>query len=182
MKVREAGLLKGSLYSDNKVKIKKVFKAHGLKFNQGACMSAKCFLWQSEEGQVEGKFTKDKSGTTIRAELVITAEDRTPAFDDLKECVLELGGSWSIVSEEEMEVEAEEEADEEFAAFEKKWKHKLLFEERNGRKSGFNHCPILKPFIKQYLEERESEYGLTDKTVDKVLKEIYKIVDKEMGE
>ena len=182
MKLREVGKLEGSTYSDNKTKVKRIFKKHELKFNQGACLSSNLFLWQGEELQVEGKFIKDGDGVTISAELIITGKERTSAFDELKECVLALGGSWGIAPEEEMKEEAEEEADEEFEAFKKEWKNRMLNEERNARRMKFKHCPILKPLVNEYLSKREQFKPKKKLTAEKIIKEIYKIVDKERGE
>jgi len=182
LKVREVGILEGALYTTNKVKIKKLFKKYGLKFNQGACLSNNLFLWQREGLQVEGKFTKDDEGVTTRAELVITGDERTPEFDELKECVEALGGSWEEVEKEVLKEEHAQEMDKELIDFDKRWNNRMLNEERNARRSKFKHCPILKPLVNQYLSEREQFKPKKKKNADKIIKEIYQVVDKERGE
>jgi hypothetical protein len=182
MKVKEIGKLKGNIYSENKVKVKKVFKKYKMAFNQGACLSSNLFLWQGEDVAVEGKFVKDEAGVTQSATFIITGKERTPAFDELKECVEALGGSWSVAAEEEVKAEEEEEADAELVAFDKEWKNKLLSEERKARSAKFKHCPILRPMVKQFIEEREKRFNIKSETVEQIMEQIYKQVNKERGE
>jgi hypothetical protein len=180
MKVREKGILPDQLYSENKTKVKKVYKTHSLKFNQGALHTAQCFLWQGEGQQVEGKFTKDDNGVTIHSELIVTADERTDLFDDLKEVVEELGGSWEIVGVEELQKEEDAERSEAIKSFESAMWNKLFHEERTARSKGFEHCPILKGLITSLLTERHEKFELADLMPHDVLAEVYATIDSEV--
>lgn len=160
--MKEIGLLDGAVYSEHKLKVKAVFKKYGMKFNQGACLSANLYLWQGEGIQAEGKFTKDDEGVTIRAEIILTAEERVEAFDKLREIIEKLGGSWSVASEEEVKEESVKEEEDERMKFLKEWKHKLVTEERNARAKGFKKCPIIIPMINKFLEEYKTSYPAYD--------------------
>lgn len=179
MKLREKAILPNQLYSENKTKIKKVYKEHGLKFNQGALHSANIFLWQGDGQQVEGRFTKNDDGVTVHSELVVTADERTPFFDDLKELVEELGGSWEISGEEELQKEEVDERDKEIKKYEFNMYNQLFNEERKARQQGFQHCPVIKPMITKMLEERYVRFSLDDLTPYDVLAEVYATVDSE---
>ena len=182
MTVRETAILPNQLYSEHKDKIKKVYKKHLLKFNQGALHSAHIFLWQGDGQKVEGRFTKDDDGITIHSELVITSNDRTPLFDDLKELVEELGGSWKITGEEELHKEEVDERDKEIKAYDSDMFNQLFNDERNARKSGFKHSPVIKPMISKLLQERYDRYDLKELTPHDVLAEVYAVVDSEVSE
>lgn len=182
MKVRETAILPNQLYSDNKVKIKKLYKAHGLKFNQGALHSAQIFLWQGDGQEVEGKFAKDEDGITVHSELVVTAGWRTDLFDELKELVEELGGSWAIAEVEELQKEEDGQKLEAIKKFEEAMWNRVLTEERYARRKGREHCPVLKNIITEVLTERHEKFGLKDLTPWDMLAEAYAIVDSEVSE
>jgi len=180
MKVREKGILPNQLYSDNKDKLKKVYKAHGLKFNQGALHTANIFLWQGDGQQVEGKFTKDDSGLTVHSELVVTATERTQLFDDLKEVVENIAGTWEIVEEEELQKEEDAAKVEAIEKFDARMWNRLLTEEKYARRSGHEHCPVLKGMITEELTDRHEKFGLQDLTPWDVLAEVYAMADSEV--
>lgn len=180
MKVKEIATLPDQLYSNNKVKLKKIMKAHGLKFNTGALHTASVFLWQGAECQVEGKFTKDGEGVTVHSELVVTGEERTQLFDDLKELIEELGGSWEVVDVKQLIKESNEALIKEIHDYEAKEMAKLTNEELNARRKGAEHCPVIKPMIVAYLTERHENYGLKDLTPHDVLAEVYAEADAEV--
>jgi len=182
MKVREKAILPDQLYSNNKDKIKKVYKAYGLKFNQGALHTNQLFLWQTEGTMVQGFFTKDDDGLTVHSELVITAKERTQLFDDLKELVEELGGKWEIVEEEELQKEEDDATTKAIEDFEHSMWSQLFNEERKARKKGFEHCPILKALITKLLTERHEKFGLQDLMPYDVLAEVYATIDSEVSE
>lgn len=179
MKQRITFQLPGLLYSQNKDKIKKLFKKYGLKFNQGACLSNNLFLWQGDKQQVEGKFFKDDDGQTLRSELIWTCEEETDLMAEMDALISSLGGSLEEANKEEMKEEEVKEEEAERDDFEKKWRHRLLNEERNARSKGFKHCPILLPMVKQYLTEREKPFKEHD--ANKLVSKIHDMIDKEKG-
>ena len=181
MKQRVIFTLPDQLYSDNKVKLKKVMKAHGLVFNQGALHSASIFLWQGEGEQVEGKFTKDKSGLTVHSELVWTGQERSDFLSAFEELIQELGGSWEIAEEEELKKEEYAEREEGVKSYEGNMFAQLLKEERDARGKGFEHCPVLKPMITKLLQERYDRFELKDLTPYDVLAEVYATIDSEVS-
>jgi hypothetical protein len=158
MNFKEVATLPDQLYSSNKTKIKSLFKKYGLKFNQGACLSANLYLWQGEGIQVEGKFTKNAEGVTIHAELIVTSEERSEIFDQLRSVVEKLGGSWSVAEEEEVKEESAKQDNEERAKFMKEWKNNLANEERKARKMGMKKCPIIDPMISKFIEELKQRF------------------------
>lgn len=180
MKAKEVGILEGAVYSEHKLKVKAVFKKYGMKFNQGACLSANLYLWQGEGIQAEGKFTKDDEGVTIRAEIILTAEERVEAFDKLREIIEKLGGSWSVASEEEVKEESVNQEEEERVKFMKEWKHRLVTEEKNARAKGFKKCPVIVPMINKFLEELKTKYPKSDvPTADAVYEAIVRELERE---
>ena len=128
----------------------------------------------------QGFFTKDDDGVTVHSEIVITASERNEVFDDLKEVIEELGGSWEEVAEEELQKEADEEKNKEQEAFESAMWNKWFREERDARKKGFEHCPILKSLITSLLTERHEKFGLADLQPYDVLAEVYATIDTEV--
>ena len=178
----EKAILPDQLYSDNKTKLKTIYKKHGLKFNQGALHNSNLFLWQGEGVVVQGIFTKDEHGVTTHSELLVKAKERTDLFDDLKEAVENIGGTWEIVPEEVLVKEEEAQKLEEIESFEKSMWTKLFNEERKARKQGFEHCPVMKGLITEQLTERHKRFGLTDLTPWDVLAEVYAVVDSEVVE
>jgi len=182
MKQRVVFTLPNQLYSENKVKVKKVMKAHGLAFNQGALHSANIYLWQGDGEQVEGKFTKDESGLTVHSELVWSGKERSTFLSAFEELVKELGGSWEIVGEEELHKEEADELEEERKNFDKRMWNRLLTEENYSKRKGLEHCPVLKPMITEELTERFKKFGLKDLTAWDVLAEVYAMSDSEVVE
>lgn len=156
------------VYSKNKAKIKKLYKEHGLVFDKAQYYKDK-FIWENDKERVE--LIPEDNVVTIYWE----ANDKTDLLEELKTKTKELGGIWSVYKEDKEAKKSE--AEDEFAYFEKRSMAILTENERNARSKGFNHCPILKPMIKDYLEVRERKYGKTDKTLDEVVEEVYKYVD-----
>lgn len=180
-KLREIAILQGHLYSDNKEKIKKLFKQFGLAFNQGALNAAHLYIWQGEAEQVEGKFTKDSDGLTIHSTLTWTGKERTPFLDELKKLTEELGGGWKVAGEEELVKEEVDDRKKAIKEMENDGLTKLYGEERKARVQGFGHCPIIKPMITKFLTERYEKFGLKDWKPEEVLDRVYKKVDNERG-
>ena len=156
------------VYSQNKVKIKKLYKEHGLVFDKAQYYKDK-FIWENDNEKIE--LVPEDAVATIYWE----GNEESELLNQLKEKTKELGGIWKVHKEDEGKKEAEAEA--EFDYFEKRSMAIIVENERNARSKGFKHCPILKPMIKDYLEVRERKYGKTDKTSEDIINYVYNYID-----
>jgi len=158
------------IYSQNKAKIKKLYKEHGLIFDKAQYYKDK-FIWENEKERVE--LVPEDNVVTIYWESKDGSDSEL--LEQLKEKTKELGGIWKEVKDDSKK--KEKDAEDKFNYFEKRSMAILVENERNARSKGFTHCPILKPMIKDYLEVRERKYGKTDKSVDDIVKYVYDYVD-----
>lgn len=157
------------IYSKNKVKIKKLYKDKGLEFNKQEYHSNNKFIWENDTERVE----------LIPEDNVVTiywqSKDKTDLLGELKTKTKELGGIWTVQKEDKKK--DSELKEQEIKSFDGKNMAKIIENERNARSKGFEHCPILKPMIRDYLEKREEKYGKSEKTVDEIVKYVYEYID-----
>lgn len=152
-------------YDKNKVAIKTLFKSYGLIFNRGKYMQGK-YSWEKGEEVVEATFVKNDVGDTLVAKFMITV---SPQFEQvLKSTFTLLGGQWNV-QEEQIPTPPDED---------KIWMHKFINEERKARSNRWEHCPILKPMIKEYLNFKG--IPITEQEIERILKIVYAEVDEIM--
>lgn len=169
----EFAVLKGKKYDKNKVVVKGLFKQHGLTFDRGLMMRETRFIWKNDKQSVEGHFTKDERGNTTLAEFEWIGKENTQLKKDLKRTVIILGGEWQERDDTLPESGGVEE-------FDIQMRQKLVIEETNARGRQWTHSPILKPMAKEFLEEREEQFGVTDINVDDLVIQVHKSVDEKL--
>lgn len=158
------------VYSKNKVKIKKIYKDKGLEFDKKEYHTNNKFIWENDTERIE--LVPEENVVTIYWQ----SKEKTELLGELKEKTKELGGVWRAKKDDKKK--DEEARVQEIKKFDGKYLAKFIENEREARHKGFTHCPILKPMIKEYLENREEKYEKSEKTLDEIIKYVYDYIDK----
>jgi hypothetical protein len=154
--------LTSEAYSENKAKIKKIFKDEGLIFNRGKYLADGKFIWENDKQSIE--LIAENENSILRWE----SDDFTSLYEKLKIYTTQLNGEWSTKKIEPIKLDSD------LIRYDNKYMNKFIQHEKNARVKGFKHCPILKPMIKEYLDNRKEEFNVEDKTVEEILNSVYK--------
>jgi len=166
---KEYVILDKSAYSDNKVKIKKIFKDMGLEFDKPEYFKSNKFIWKNDKERIELINEDDK------AVLHWESSEESELLQKLKEETEKLDGVW--VSKDTDSEAGKVELGNDLKKFDSRNMSLFIENERNARMRGFKHCPILKAMINEYIENRDKEFGATDKHQEEILKYVIDYID-----
>jgi len=157
--------LPSAVYSENKIKIKKMFKDEGLIFNKMEYLGNGKFVWENELERIELILEDDNSI------LKWESGNETNLYQNLKTYTTKIGGFWFDDKITRMTTNND------LKRFDNKYMNKFIRCERDARIKGFNHCPILIPMIKEYIEERKEIDG-KHIIISDIVKKVNSNVDK----
>lgn len=161
--IKEMGILSKAAYAENKKDIKALFKDNGLVFNGAEYDNNIKFIWSDINITIEIKYTKTK------VKIIIIADKKYKIVNEIKVIVKENKGKWKIVPPEKLKENEKLVLSQELKEYDRKQLYLIQNEQRIAMRKGHKVCPILKPMIKQYLEERATKFDVENEHTPETL-------------